>query len=419
MIALVDCNNFYASCERVFNPALERVPVAVLSNNDGCLIAQSNEVKKLGLEIGAPYFKFKGLLEKHGVRIFSTNFPLYGDMSRRVMNTLAQHAPEIEIYSIDEAFLNLKGMPEPIEFCRRLHRIVKQWTGIPVSIGIAPSKVLAKVANKRAKKEPSSGGVVALLTEEEQRRSLKDLPVDKLWGVASRLAKRLLRYRITTALQLRDADDKWINKKLGVIGQRMVFELRGQICYPIEQAPPSKKGIITSRTFGRPLTTFDELHQALASFVTIAAEKLRKQGSAAGYLTVYLMTSHFGRSPKYYNSVTLELPVPTSITPEMILYAGQGLRRIFKEGYEYKKAGVMLTDIVPAGAIQGNFFDHRDRERGEKLMDVVDQINTAQGADTVSFAASGMREKKRWRQERKLLSPRYTTSWDELPTVRA
>lgn len=425
-IALVDCNNFYVSCERVFQPALGARPVVVLSNNDGCVIARSNEVKALGVPMGAPFFQWRERLERIGCAVFSANFPLYADMSRRVMAALAERTPSLEIYSIDEAFLDLAGLPDPLGHCRELAHLVERWTGIPVAIGLGPSKVLAKVAGRLAKKQPRWGGVKELAPGAELDAVLAELPLEDLWGVAGRLAKRLRRAGILTAAQLRDADDRWITRKLGVVGQRMVYELRGRSCLPIEDQPRAKQGICTSRSFGRPLETRDELAESVAEFASRAAEKLREDGSAAGVVTVFIMTGHFARGPKYYNSAARVLPVPSSLTPELIAAALDGLRRIYKPGYPYKKAGVLLSHIRPAAALQRSLFDPlgepgepeaNPRRRTEKLMGALDRINDAFGSDTVHYAATGTR--RVWDMNQRHCSHRFTTSWSELPTARA
>ncbi|HDR06689.1 MAG TPA: DUF4113 domain-containing protein, partial [Candidatus Coatesbacteria bacterium] len=398
-IALVDCNNFYVSCERVFRPGLEGVPVVVLSNNDGCIIARSDEAKALGIAMGAPYFKTRPVIKKHRVRVFSSNFALYGDMSRRVMSTLAGFSDSFEVYSIDECFLDLTGFEEPAAYAAVIRATVRRWTGIPVSIGLAPSKVLAKVANKLAKAERGGPGVKVLLPGEELDEVLGRLPVEEVWGIAERLARRLKRSGIHTAKKLRDADERVIEKKLGVVGRRMVYELRGMSCLALEEQPPDKKTICTTRSFARALTGLEELAEAVASFMSRAAEKLRSQGSAAGLLTVFVMTGHFGEGPKYYNSTVALLPVPTAVTHELLEYALAGLKRIYRPGYPYKRAGVLLGDIVPAGAVQLDLLDRLGeppdgeksrRRRDERLMRAVDRLNRELGPQTVQYAREGL-----------------------------
>ncbi|HUT97672.1 MAG TPA: Y-family DNA polymerase [bacterium] len=425
-IALVDCNNFYASCERVFQPELAGVPVVVLSNNDGCIIARSDEAKALGIAMGAPFFKTRPVIEKHRVRVFSSNFALYGDMSQRVMSTLARFSEDFEVYSIDECFLDLTGFGDPAAYAGVIRSTVRRWTGIPVSIGLAPSKTLAKVANKLAKADRGGPGVKELLPGAELDEVLARLPVEDVWGIADRLARRLKRSGIHTAKKLRDADDRWIDKKLGVVGRRMVYELRGIGCLGLEDQPPDKKTICTTRSFATALVTLEELQEAVASFVSRSAEKLRAQSSAAGVLTVFVMTGHFGEGPKYYNSTVAVLPVPSGVTHELLGHALVGLKRIFRSGYAYKRAGVLLGDIVPAGAVQLDLFDRlgeppdgsdSPRRRGERLMRAVDRVNRELGPQTVQYAREGLA--KPWVLRTNRRSPRYTTSWRELPVARA
>jgi len=425
-IALVDCNNFYVSCERVFQPKLEGVPVVVLSNNDGCIIARSDEAKALGIAMGAPYFKTRPLIEKHRVRVFSSNFALYGDMSQRVMSTLARFSEDFEVYSIDECFLDLTGFGDPAAYAGVIRSTVRRWTGIPVSIGLAPSKTLAKVANKLAKADRGGPGVKVLLPGAELDETLARLPVDAVWGIADRLARRLKRSGIHTAKKLRDADDRWIDKKLGVVGRRIVYELRGVACLGLEDQPPDKQTICTTRSFARALSTLEEIQEAVASFVSRAAEKLRAQSSAAGVLTVFIMTGHFGEDPKYYDSTVTVLPVPSAVTHELLSYALASLKRIYRRGYAYKRAGVLLGDIVPAGAVQLNLFDRlgeppdgsaSPRRRGERLMRAVDRVNRELGPQTVQYAREGLG--KPWVLRTNRRSPRYTTSWRELPVARS
>jgi DNA polymerase V len=425
-IALVDCNNFYVSCERVFQPRLEGLPVAVLSNNDGCIIARSDEVRAMGVPMAAPYFHWRDRLREAGAVVLSANFSLYGDMSRRVMATLARFTPDFEIYSIDEAFLGLTGFGDPVDHARRIRETVQRWTGIPVSIGVSTSKTLAKMANRLAKADTDGPGVKELVPGAELDGILERFPVGDIWGVGDRLARRLKRSGIHTAKRLRDTDERWISRKLGVVGQRMVYELRGINCLPIEEAPPANQGICTSRSFAEPLTTLEGLETSVSSFIGRAAEKLRAQGLAAGAVGVFVMTSRFAEGPGYHNSTLIELPVASSITHELCAYALKGLRCIFKKGYRYKRAGVLLGNLVPAGLIQRDLFDKLGkpsggdenlRRRGERLMETLDRINTEFGSDTLGYASGGLG--KGWPTIRGCHSPRYTTSWRDLPVVRA
>jgi DNA polymerase V len=425
-IALVDCNNFYVSCERVFQPQLEGVPVVVLSNNDGCIIARSDEAKELGIAMTAPYFKARPVIEKNRVRVLSSNFALYGDMSRRVMSTLARFSDDFEVYSIDECFLDLTGLDDPAAYAGAIRSTVRRWTGIPVSIGIAPSKTLAKVAGRLAKADRDGSGVRELLPGVELDEVLSRFPVEDIWGVGDRLARRLRRSGIHTAKKLRDADERWIDKKLGVVGRRLVYELRGISCLGLEDQPPDRQTICTTRSFAKALTDLEELQEAVASFVGRAAEKLRSQGSAAGVLTVFVATGRFDEGPRYYNSTVAVLPVPSAVTHELSGHALAGLERIFRPGYAYKRAGVLLGDIVPAGAVQLDLLDRlgeppdgsaSPRRRGERLMRAVDRVNRELGPQTLQYAREGL--EKPWVLRTNRRSPRYTTSWRELPVAHA
>ncbi len=416
MFALIDCNNFYVSCERVFNPALEGKPVVVLSNNDGCVIARSNEAKSLGIGMGAPAFQCEGLFAKHNVYVFSSNYALYADMSRRVMDTLEQLSPAIEVYSIDEAFLTLDGFASPTEYGRFLRNTVKRWTGIPISVGIGATKTLAKAAGWFAKKEPLWGGVVDISGRCDEL--LERLEAGEVWGVGPRYAQLLARNGIFTARELRDAPDEWVRKHMSTAGLRTVWELRGTPCISLERVSMPKKGIVTSRMFGTPVEGLKELKEAVAAYAARAAEKLRSQGSVARCITVFIKTNRFSHDPEYSQSATARLPTPTAYTPELIRYAHKILERIYKPGHRYNKAGVMLTDIIPACEMQLDLLtptqDHRRRER---LMSSLDRINAQWGSDTIWYAAAGAAQ--RWRMRRSLLSARFTTSWNEIPVVRA
>jgi DNA polymerase V len=418
IFALLDCNNFYVSCERLFQPALLGKPVVVLSNNDGCVIARSDEAKALGIPMGLPAFKLTDLLQEHPIEVFSSNYTLYGDLSARVMTTLAQWTPTVEVYSIDEAFLDLTGISTAalLTYGQTLRATIHQWTGIPVSIGIGPTKTLAKLANRLAKRTVDAQGVVTLISASAIKKTLAQTPVEDLWGIGPGYTRRLKVHDIRTALQLRDANDRWIRQQLGVVGQRIVWELRGISCLPLELCPPPKQSLMVSRSFGRPITTLTEMREAVATYTTRAAEKLRRHGMAAGVVTVFLMTNRFTEEPQYSNSVTIPLPVATQDTAELIRYALRGTEHIFREGYRYQKAGVILTALVPAHQVQPHLFDQTDRERSQKLMAAIDAINTAWGSGTIRYAAVGLRP--RWIGQCARRSPRYTTRWNELVVVR-
>lgn len=420
-VALVDCNNFYVSCERVFDPGLSGKPVVVLSNNDGVIISRSNEAKALGIRMAVPFYKVRGLIEQHNVLSYSANFTLYGDMSRRVMTVLSQFTPEMEIYSIDEAFLDLSGFKTATlsEYGRTIRATVKQWTGIPVSIGIAVTKTLAKLANELAKHTPESEGVVTLVDSKVVEPALSRVEVEDVWGIGRKTAPRLRDRGIRTALNLRNADEAWIEKQLGINGLRTVRELRGTSCITLESAPPPKQGITTSRSFGTPVESLPDMKEAVADYVSRAAEKLRAEGSVARILTVFLMTNPFNKDPQYHNSISVEFPVPTDSTPELIHRALAGTERIFRKGFRYHKAGVMLTGLMPKGQAQTDLWeqDEPERKRKDRLMKALDAVNAKMGAGTVAFAAEGIR--KGWRMKSERRSRRFTTRWDELMEVKA
>lgn len=419
VFALVDCNNFYASCERLFNPKLAGQPIVVLSNNDGCVVARSNETKALGITMGVPEFQIRSLLQAHHVQVFSSNYRLYGDLSQRVMETLEQFSPDLEIYSIDEAFLSLAGFERRnlTDYGRTIRKTVKQWTGLPVSVGIAETKTLAKLANRIAKRTSDQDGVFDLLACPDREALLNGVAVGDVWGIGPNSARLLTQRGITTALQLREADEPWIRKHLGVVGLRVVAELRGQSCLALEDCPPPKQGITYSRAFGRSVSTLAEMEEAVSSYVSRAAEKLRGEGLAATVLTVFIMTNAFTEEPQYRNSVTCALPVGTDSTSELIRAALKGLRRIYRDGYRYKKAGVMCTALVPTGQVQPDLFDQHDRPRSKRLMTALDAINDRWGAGTLQYAASGLT--KAWKTQCHQRSPAYTTDWDELPVAKA
>ncbi len=417
LFALVDCNNFYASCERVFNPRLAGKPVIVLSNNDGCVVARSNEAKALGIAMGVPEFQIRPLIHAHKIQVFSSNYTLYGDMSQRVMETLQQFSPEVEVYSIDEAFLSLSGFESRnlTEYGRTIRATVKQWTGIPVSVGIAETKTLAKIAGHLAKRSPDAAGVCDLTAYQERDGLLANIPVTEVWGIGPSYAKRLMQHGITSALALRQADDQWIRKQMGVVGLRTVHELRGISCLPLEQCPPTKQGITCSRSFGKPVTTLAEMREAVAAYTARAAEKLRGEQLAASTLTVFLTTNPFTDEPQYSNSLTCRLPVATDATLELLRTALHGLETLYRDGYRYKKAGVMLLELVPVSQVQANLFDQADRDRATRLMRAVDRLNAHDGTDTVRFGAVGLTQ--RWRARFTNRSQAYTTNWQELPLV--
>lgn len=415
MIALVDCNNFYCSCERVFQPTLAGRPVVVLSNNDGCIVARSNEVKALGVAMGAPYFKARELLEKHHAAVRSSNYTLYGDMSRRVMRTLEAFSPEVEVYSIDEAFLHLDGLAcDLASYAARIRSTVIQHTGIPVSLGVGATKTLAKAANKLAKR---NGGVMVVNTNESQVQALAALDVEDVWGVGPKNAQKLRRVGITTALLLRDADLQWIRKTLTVTGVQTVLELRGQRCFKADMSPEPNKQIVRSRSFGRPVTSLEELTQAVAMHASRAAEKLRAQQSATRLVSVFLMTNRHKEGPQYSNSATLKMAIPTDATDTILAAALKGLRHIYRPGYAYKKTGVMLMDLTSISAAQPTLFPEFRVPQSSPMDATLDAVNRRFGSQTLRYAAVGFEHP--WAMRRGHSSPQYTTRWADLPIVKA
>ena len=415
--ALVDCNNFYASCERVFNPRLIGKPVVVLSNNDGCVIARSEEAKLLGIEMGAPAFKNEETFRRHCVQVLSSNYALYGDMSARVMATLRPQAASMEIYSIDEAFLGLEPW-QGETYCRELRAKVRQWTGIPVSVGIASTKTLAKLANRVAKKTPSLQGVFDLTAAPDPDAVLARVPCGDIWGIGRRLAARLSTAGIQTALDLKRADMAFVRRELGVVGERTARELNGISCLELEEAPDPQKGIATARSFGQPIEAIEGLEQALATYTARAAEKLRAGGQFVGRIQVHLETSPFRPDlPQYYPVAQIALPEPTSHTPDLIAAASSLLRKIYRPGYRYRKVGVFLTELSAEGTAQLTLFGAKPHSAAARLDSLVDQLNGKYGTNTVRYGSMGFQQQWRMRQERK--SRGFTTRWEELLVVRA
>jgi DNA polymerase V len=415
--ALVDCNNFYVSCERVFNARLEGVPVVVLSNNDGCAISRSEEAKALGIPMGAPMFKFKNEIRQHGIQIISSNYTLYGDMSARVMSTLSEYAPEMEIYSIDEAFLSLEGIPGDLTECAvKIQTAVKKNTGLPVSIGIGETKTLAKAANKIAKKNKQLNGILNIQGRKDHW--LATLPVSDIWGIGRQYTRFLNTQGIQTALDFLQAPEAFIKKTMTVSGLRTQMELKGISCLGLEEIPDPKT-IVRSRSFGHTLREWEPIHEAVSEFCARAGEKLREYGLAAMNIQVFIETNSFlEKEPQYSNQAMLAFSAPTSYTPEIIRQGLEGLKRIFKKGYAYKKAGILLTCLLPEKQVQPDFFiDEKQREKKQALMKTVDTINARLGTNTLRFAEQGFTRSWKMRQEH--LSKKFTTCWDDIPLVKA
>lgn len=419
-IALVDGNNFYVSCERVFNPKLEGCPVVVLSNNDGMAVARSAEVKALGVKMGTPWFQMRDLARKHGIVAMSSNYALYADMSNRMMAVLAQFSPDQETYSIDECFLGLDGFAsrDLVEYGQAMRRRVKQWVGLPVCVGIAETKTLAKLANHCAKKALAGANSVCdfgRLSEAERSRLFSTIEVGEIWGVGRRLSEQLIGRGITTIEALRAADPKTLRREFSVVLERTVMELNGISCMELEEAAPNKQQIISSRSFGSYVYDLEPLREAVASYIAIAAEKLRSQGSFAGMVQVTIRTNpHKANSPQYQPGLTIPLPDATDDTLRLTRAALWGLKRIYRPGFAYQKAGVALLNLSDAGTPQMDLFSKaRDNTR---LMAVMDRINGIWGRGTLRSAAEGI--SKEWKMKRERMSPNYTTQWDDLPTVR-
>ncbi|EMC2813301.1 Y-family DNA polymerase [Klebsiella pneumoniae] len=421
MFALVDVNSFYASCETIFRPDLHGRPVVVLSNNDGCIIARSAEAKKLGIKMGDPYFKCKDYFRQQGVVCFSSNYELYADMSHRVMTTLEEMCPRVEIYSIDEAFCDLTGVRNCRvleEFGRELKDTVYRNTRLPVGVGIAQTKTLAKLANHAAKTWKATGGVVDLSNVERQRKLMALLPVDEVWGVGRRISKKLEAMGIKTVLQLADTDIRFIRKHFNVVLERTVRELRGEPCLGLEEFAPVKQEIVCSRSFGQRISTYEEMRQAICLYASRAAEKLRGEHQYCRFISAFVKTSPFALNEPYYgNSTSVKLLTPTQDSRDIITAATKCLDAIWRDGHRYQKAGVMLGDFYSQGVSQLNLFDdNAPRQNSEKLMEVLDHLNAKDGRGTLYFAGQGIQSA--WQMKREMLSPRYTTRFSDLPVVR-
>lgn len=425
--AIVDCNNFYCSCERVFRPDIQQKPVVVLSNNDGCIISRSDEASRLGVSMTGPYFQAKPMIEKYGIETFSSNYNLYGDMSWRVMDALRQLVGKenVEVYSVDEAFLNLSKIAEENlpELAINIKQTVEQWTGVAVSIGIAPTKVLAKVANRLAKKDKQSTGCIMVLnTPESVSEALCRTPVKEIWGIGNKYAIKLEGYGIYDAYVLSNMNEEWARKNIGgVVGVRLIKELKGEQAIVMEDELIKKKMIASTRMFGNPVTELSDIKEAIATYTSRAAEKLRRQCGAATVISVFVVAKQErkqGEPFKHGETKTLftVLPHATALTNEFIKPAMRMAERLYEKGKLYKKAGVMLSGIMPDESLQGNLFVPASENNNRMLMNMIDNINFSMRNDILKFAASGI--KKDWKMRQELRSPRYTTRWNELPEVR-
>jgi DNA polymerase V len=417
-IALVDVNNFYVSCERVFNPKLRNRPVVVLSNNDGCAVARSNEVKALGVPMGAPWFKFKDLAKQHGIIAYSSNYALYADMSNRVMSILRQFSPNQEVYSIDECFLDLTGFArrDLVVYGQEIRKRILQWTGLPVCVGIAATKTLAKLANHCAKKRMEYQGVCNFnsLSPAALDEILASIEVGEIWGVGRRLAPRLQKLGLHTVLDLKRADPETLRQQFSVVIEKTIRELNGTLCIELEEVNPPKKQILSSRSFGVPVTDMDGLSESISLYVSRAAEKLRRQQSYAGSIYVYIRTSPFKEHDRQYsNGMTIPLPSPTDNTTKLVSVALWALKQLYRPGYHYAKAGIMLGDLVPATAIQTDLFSTmQPNTKSERLMQAMDMINRKMGKESIKVASEGF--KRPWKMKQENKSPSYTTRWDEI-----
>jgi DNA polymerase V len=425
IFALVDVNNFYVSCERVFNPALDSRPVVVLSNNDGCCVARSNEVKALGVKMGTPWFQLSALAKQHGIVALSSNYALYADMSSRAVSILREYSPNVEVYSIDESFLGLNGLaslwPSFTSMGQSMRRRMLQWTGLPVCVGIGPSKTLAKLANHIAKKNPRFNGVcdLAAMPQTEIDALLASIEVGEVWGVGRRIEAHLQAAGIRTVKDLRDASLTWLRSRFGVVMERTGNELRGLSCLALEEVAPAKKQIIASRSFGRPVHALPELSEAVVSHISRAAEKLRGQNGSCNAIHVFIHTNPFReQDPQYSNSIVIPLPNASADTRLLVRAALFGLEKIYKPGYAYKKAGVMLMEISDTQTAQGSLLqEHGAGPRSEGLMKAMDTLNRRYGRQTVSVFTSAA--PRAWAMRRENTSPCYTTRWNDVPVARA
>lgn len=418
-IALIDVNNFYVSCERVFNPKLEGVPVVVLSNNDGCAVARSNEVKALGVKMGQPWFELKDLAKKHGIIAFSSNYTLYADMSSRVMSILSEFSPNQEIYSIDECFLDLTGFQNQSNYGQGIRQRIKQWTGLPVCVGIGATKTLSKLANHIAKKNPEFSGVCDLnsFSPTQQDDWLNQIEVGEVWGIGRRLAPRLNKHGIKTVLDLKHANSKRLREEFSVVMEKTIWEINGTPCIELEEISPPKKQIISSRSFGATVKDLTSLEESVSLHIAKAAEKLRRQQSYAGSVHVFITTSRFNKPEEtYHNDFKIKLPTQSADTILLTKAAIWGLHKIYRRGFKYNKAGVMLSGLVDSDHRQGDMFGLRlEDSKSKRLMKVIDQINARMGKGSVKLGSEGSNQL--WKMKQGSRTPHYTTDWDGLVRV--
>jgi len=418
LYALVDCNNFYASCERLFRPELKGKPVVVLSNNDGCVISRSNEAKDVGIPMGAPAYQWEHAFRQHGVAVFSSNYALYGDLSNRVMSILEDMAPRVEVYSIDEAFLDLTGVADPVALCRAIRERATRHTGIPVSIGLARTKTLAKLAARRAKKNPTLSGVFDLGAVDAEG-VLRETDVGAVWGIGFRHAKRLLARGVRTALDFSRLPADWVRKEMTVVGLQTQLELKGISCLSVAAAPASRRSVLCSRSFGQLVEDKEHLREAVCAFAARVAEKLRNEGLEAQALQVFTLTPrHREELPQHQGQATVVLPGPTNFTPDIVAAALRALDQSFRPGFAYQKAGVVLLGLTSATGRQRSLLDlpPEERQRKRALMSVLDSVNRRHGRGALRLAISSAPDRP-WHMRQHRRSPRYTTNWDELPRI--
>ena len=419
MFALVDCNNFYASCERVFNPKLDKKPIVILSNNDGCVISRSNEAKALGIPMGAPAFKYDPIFKKNKVHVFSSNFPLYGDMSNRVMNILAKYTPNIEIYSIDEAFLEFKGFEnyDLEQYGKEIRKIILKWTGIPVSIGFAPTKALAKVANRISKKfDKKTNGVYTINSNTKREKALKWLKIEDVWGIGFKHAERLKKYKINRAYNFTILPDDWVRKQMSVVGLRLKKELEGESVLSLEESRSPKKAIATTRSFEKNLTSFEKLKERISTFSILCSEKLRHQKSNCNSIYVFLKSNrHQKNKLQYRNGIVMTLPYESSSSITISKYAVEGLKKIYRKDIEYKKAGVIVMGLIPNNKIQLNIFE-KENPKHQILMKTLDFISKKEGPSKIKLASQDL--KRIWKMKQTRLSSRYTTELNEIISLK-
>ena len=419
MFALVDCNNFYASCERVFNPKLDKKPVVILSNNDGCVISRSNEAKALGIPMGAPAFKYDPFFKKNKVQVFSSNFPLYGDMSSRVMNILSSYSPNIEVYSIDEAFLELRGFEnyDLEQYGKEIRKIILKWTGIPVSIGFAPTKALAKVANRISKKfDKKTNGVYAIDSNEKREKALKWLKIEDVWGIGYKHAIRLKSYKVDKACDFIILPDDWVRKQMSIVGLRLKKELEGKSVLSLEESRSPKKAIATTRSFEKNLTDFEDLKERISTFSICCSEKLRSQKSNCNSIYVFVKSNrHQKNKLQYRNGIVMTLPYGSNSSITISKYAVEGLKKIYKKNVEYKKAGVILMGLVPNNKTQLNIFE-KENPKHQVLMKTLDFITKKEGTGKIKLGSQDL--KRVWKMKQTRLSSRYTTELKEIIALK-